>query len=132
MIALAWVLGSIAAYFAIGYVAAMWDRPHLYDRIRDTYPGKNKVQCRDLARGVSTATLMLWPLRLPYLFMANAVDKRDPDMVARVLARREEEIREREQAIRRLERQMQVGKAGVLPPPSPDSLRPEGYELDGH
>jgi hypothetical protein len=110
VIALAWWLGSIFAYFAVGYVVALWDRPYLYDRIRDIDPSYTPKQVREEVRWISTVTMIFWPLRLPYLVMANAVDKRDPDLRERLVAEREQEIAEREQEIAELERKLFKGQ----------------------
>lgn len=103
MIALAWWVCSMAVYFVIGWPIAIWDMSSLYARIREcTTPAGGALsdnEVRQEARWLSTLTLIVWPLRLPYLVMAHATDRRDPIRLEREIELRDAKITELERKL---------------------------------
>lgn len=110
MIALAWVIGLVIAYFAVGGAIAKWDMPYLHRRVTDDTNYSSWQRRAEAARDGVAATIAFWPFRTPWLLAAHMADKSNPVLVARQLERREAEIEKRERDIRALERKMQVGE----------------------
>lgn len=124
MIALAWVLGSIATYTAIGFWVAAWDMDQLHQRIKDSseYSTRSWQKRAEAARETAWMTAIFWPVRGPYVVMARLADKHNPDLIRREIARVEEALADREREIVDLERRMKIGKD--IPVPTLDDLRP--------
>jgi hypothetical protein len=112
MIALAWIVGLIVAYLAIGFGIAAWDAPYVHQRLKDSaeYGNKSWQKRAEEARYNTFGTAIFWPFRGPYLLTMRIADKRNPDLIARDLARREQAIADREHEIAVMERRMEIGK----------------------
>lgn len=132
MIGFIWWLGSMVAYFAVGFAVAAWDMPSLHQRIKDDPEHKSDSWQKRAgeARFVAYMTVLVWPLRGPYLAVARLTDKYNPDLIQRELARREQEVWDREQAIKKLEQLNEIGQNEQrrTAPPSPNSLRPQWWK----
>jgi hypothetical protein len=100
MLALLITLGSVAAYFAIGYVLALKDMPNLWVRARKSWSYDNTQ--RSAVQMGAAMTFLFWPFRWPFVWLFNAADQLDPKRLQEELAKREQEIAE-------LERQLRIG-----------------------
>lgn len=114
MIWVAWSLGSVVTYLAIGWRVAVWDMPQLFARQKEGHPSWHPTKIRGEVRALSTAIGVFWPLCLPYLVMSREADKRDPVRLAEKLRQQELELAERDRTIAELE-------AKYLPPRTLDS-----------
>lgn len=92
-------------YLFVGYRAALWNVPGSLERARKTFSNMEDYVRGEVRIGFLTM-LLFWPIRLPSRFAAQRIDEvvdaHDPETLAR-------KIREQQQTIARLERELEIG-----------------------
>lgn len=97
------VLASIAAYLGIGWLLAKRDMPRAWARARQYWTFDDGYARRSVVKQTA-AMVTLWPVVRPARAIDRVVDDADPKV-------RERELREREAEIRRMERELGIGRS---------------------
>ena len=95
------VIGSIFAYFAVGWLLAVKDMPQAWERARKSWSSPDNQ--RTSAHVAAAMTFLLWPFRWPFVALINTSDRRDPLEIERQVA-------EQKRRIDDLERELRIGR----------------------
>lgn len=95
----------LVAYLGIGTGLAKWDLPRLWNAARHDWSSSDSA--RESVQMMTLCTVLFWPFRMPWLALwsltGRAIDRGDPQ-------RLENELREAQQRIAELERDLGIGQ----------------------